>query len=89
MTKTNPHHGRFIFYLMVSEIFFFLEVDQKDEMVVDLAQDHQLIDENMVITLPDLPCSAVGLNVVHAKNSENVMHVGHTILKKRFELRRG
>lgn len=73
-----------ILYLMVSEIFFFMEVDQKDEMVVDLAQDHQMLDETIILTLPDLPCSIVGMNVVHSKNSENVMHVSHKIIKTRF-----
>ncbi|CAD7954538.1 unnamed protein product [Amoebophrya sp. A120] len=73
-----------IVYLLLSEVMFFLELEQKDEMVIDLNQDTKTFKMHLDLWLPELPCAVVALNLVHVKNQDNVMHVGHTILKQRW-----
>jgi len=46
-------------------------------------KNHQF--ENLKTQLPDLPCAVVAMNLVHMKNQDNVMNVGHTILKQRWQ----
>mmetsp|Transcript_1107 Transcript_1107/g.2378 ORF Transcript_1107/g.2378 Transcript_1107/m.2378 type:complete len:416 (+) Transcript_1107:188-1435(+) len=76
--------GCMIIYLLLSEVMFFLELEQKDEMVIDLNQDTKTFKMHLDLWLPELPCAVVALNLVHVKNQDNVMHVGHTILKQRW-----
>lgn len=72
-----------IAYLLLAEIWYFLETEQRDEMIVDLDQDKQEFSFNLEMTLPDLPCSVLAVNAVHMKNTDNMMHVAHTITKQR------
>ncbi|CAD7943269.1 unnamed protein product [Amoebophrya sp. A25] len=87
-TKTGGYlsicAGCMIVYLLLSEVIFFLELEQKDEMVIDLNQDTKTFKMHLDLWLPELPCSVVALNLVHVKNQDNVMHVGHTIIKQRW-----
>jgi hypothetical protein len=60
-----------------------IQVDQKDEMVVDSGQDRKPLETFVDVSLPELPCAIIGMNAVHMKSSENVMHISHKILHQR------
>ena len=37
--------------LLLSEVYYFLQVDQKDEMVVDFAQDQKKLEGELTMTV--------------------------------------
>jgi hypothetical protein len=75
-----------IFMLFMTELKFFLELETKDEMLIDQNQDRKYLDLIMNISFPQIPCSVLYVNLVDAKKA-NVMHVQHELYKQRLDSR--
>lgn len=73
-----------IFMLFMTELKFFLELETKDEMLIDQNQDRKYLDMALNVSIPNIPCSVLYVNLVDAKKG-NVMHVQHEIFKQRLD----
>jgi len=69
--------------LFVTELQYFLQLESKDEMVVDQNQDQKSLNITVDITFPGAPCSVLAVNLLDPKKA-NVMHVVHEIYKTRL-----
>jgi hypothetical protein len=74
--------------LFLSELRYFLELDLKDETVIDQNQDQKHLNITLNITLPEVPCAVLSMNLMNPKKG-NVMHVAHDIYKTRLSPGRG
>lgn len=72
-----------IFVLFVTELQYFLQLESKDEMVIDHNQDQKHVNITLNITFFEVPCALLYMNVIDPKKS-NVLHVVHDIRKTRF-----
>lgn len=69
--------------LFLTELRYFLQLETKDEMVIDQNQDQKYLDIGLNVTLPAAPCVALSVNLLDTKKA-NVMHVVHEIYKTRL-----
>lgn len=69
--------------LFVQELRYFLELESKDEMVVDQNQDQKYFNISLDMTFPEAPCSVLSMNLMDTKKN-NVLHVVHEIYKTRL-----
>jgi len=69
--------------LFFTELRYFLQLETKDEMVIDQNQDQKFINVSLVVTFPAAPCAVLSLNLLDPKRA-NVMHVGTSIFKTRL-----
>jgi hypothetical protein len=72
-----------IFLLFVTELKYFLQLETKDEMLIDQAQDQKYLNISFDITFPNVPCAVLNMNLIDPKKA-NVMHVIHKIFKTRI-----
>jgi len=69
--------------LFLTELRYFMELDRKDEMVIDQNQDQKYLNISINITFPKVPCEVLTMNLMDPKKA-NVMHVVHEIYKTRL-----
>jgi len=69
--------------LFFMELWYFLQKETKDKMVIDQGQDQKYLNMTLDITLPEAPCAALALNLVDPKKA-NVLHAGTEIFKTRL-----
>lgn len=69
--------------LFLTELRYFLEWDTKDDLVIDQDQDQKYLNISFNITLPQVPCQVLTMNLLDPKEA-NVMHVVHEIYKTRL-----
>lgn len=72
-----------IFLLFVTELRYFMQLETKDEMVIDQNQDLKYFNISFSITFFKVPCSVLHMNLIDPKKA-NVMHVVHEIYKTRL-----
>lgn len=69
--------------LFFTELKYFLQLEPKDEMLIDQNQDQKYLNITVNISFPSVPCSILDMNLIDPKKA-NVMHVAHEIYKTRF-----
>lgn len=72
-----------IFLLFVTELRYFLQLETKDEMLIDQNQDQKHLNISFSVTFFQVPCSVLHMNLIDPKKA-NVMHVVHEIYKTRL-----
>eukprot|EP00397_Hematodinium_sp_SG-2012_P014695 GEMP01014950.1.p1 GENE.GEMP01014950.1~~GEMP01014950.1.p1 ORF type:complete len:423 (+),score=96.33 GEMP01014950.1:470-1738(+) len=72
-------------FLFATELQFFMEMESKDVMVIDKNQDRKNFTYELALTLPEIPCPAVAINVVDIKHM-NVIATNHFIAKQRLSM---
>jgi len=68
--------------LFVTEFRYFLQLETKDELIIDQNQDRKYLNVTFDITFAEVPCSILYMNLVDPKKA-NVMHVVHEVYKQR------
>lgn len=68
--------------LFVTEFRYFLQLETKDELIIDQNQDRKYLNISLDITFSEIPCSIMYMNLVDPKKA-NVMHVVHDVYKQR------
>eukprot|EP00747_Dinoflagellata_sp_TGD_P184044 gnl/TRDRNA2_/TRDRNA2_39363_c0_seq1.p1 gnl/TRDRNA2_/TRDRNA2_39363_c0~~gnl/TRDRNA2_/TRDRNA2_39363_c0_seq1.p1 ORF type:complete len:399 (-),score=87.49 gnl/TRDRNA2_/TRDRNA2_39363_c0_seq1:36-1232(-) len=69
--------------LFVTEFKYFLELESKDEMVIDQNQDRKYLNISLDATFHEVPCAVLYMNLLDPKKA-NVLHVVHDIYKQRL-----
>jgi len=69
-------------FLFCSEFMFFLELDNKDVMTIDNNQDRKIVNYKIDLTVPSIPCAALGVNILDTKKM-NVLRIKQKIIKRR------
>lgn len=69
--------------LFVSQLYYFLKPETKDEMLIDQNQDQKFFNISIDMTLPQVPCAVLSMNLFDPKKA-NVMHVSTDIYKTRL-----
>jgi hypothetical protein len=72
-----------IFLLFVTELRYFLQLETKDELLIDQNQDQKYLNISFKITFFQVPCSVLHMNLIDPKKA-NVMHVIHEVYKTRL-----
>jgi len=72
-----------IFLLFITELRYFLQLETKDEMVIDQNQDQKHFNVTFKMTFFEVPCSVLHMNLIDSKKA-NTMHVAHEIYKTRL-----
>jgi len=72
-----------IFLLFITELRYFLQLETKDEMVIDQNQEQKYLNISFSLTVFQVPCSVLRINLIDPKKA-NVMHVIHEIYKTRI-----
>jgi len=72
-----------IFLLFVTELRYFLQLETKDEMLIDQNQDAKYLNISFSVTFFKVPCGVLNMNLLDPKKA-NVMHVQHEIYKTRL-----
>jgi|Transcript_72870 hypothetical protein len=72
-----------IFLLFITELRYFLQLETKDDMVIDQNQDQKYLNISFDITFFQVPCSVLHMNLIDPKKA-NVMHAVHEIYKQRI-----
>lgn len=72
-----------IILLFVTELRYFLQLEIKDEMLIDQNQDQKYLNISLDVTFFKVPCSVLHMNLIDPKKA-NVMHVAHEIYKTRL-----
>jgi hypothetical protein len=73
-----------IFLLFITELRYFMELETKDEMLIDQNQDQKYLNITFSVTFFKVPCSVLYMNLIDPKKA-NVMHVVHDIYKTRLD----
>lgn len=83
----TPSGGRcrfcLITVLFITELKYFLQLETKDQMVIDMDQDRKYLDIGVNITFWSVPCSVLQMNLIDSKKA-NVLHATHEIYKTRL-----
>lgn len=69
--------------LFLTELRYFMQLEVRDEMVIDQNQDQKSLNISINVTLPGAPCSVLSMNLLDPKRA-NIMHVGTEIYKTRL-----
>lgn len=69
--------------LFLTELRYFLQLEMKDEMVIDQNQDQKYLNISINVTFPAAPCAVLSMNLLDPKKA-NVMHVATEIYKTRL-----
>mmetsp|Transcript_96201 Transcript_96201/g.170802 ORF Transcript_96201/g.170802 Transcript_96201/m.170802 type:complete len:390 (+) Transcript_96201:46-1215(+) len=69
--------------LFLSELRYFLTLEDKDQMIIDQNQDQKYLNVTMDMTFSAVPCAVLSMNLMDPKKA-NVMHVSHEIYKTRI-----
>jgi len=69
--------------LFVTELRYFLQLETRDEMVIDQNQDQKHFNVSLNITFPRVPCSVLSMNLLDPKKA-NMMHVATEIYETRL-----
>jgi len=72
-----------IFLLFITELRYFLQVETKDELVIDQNQDQKYVNISFSTTFGSVPCAVLHMNLIDLKKA-NVMHVVHELYKTRL-----
>lgn len=72
-----------IFLLFITELRYFMQLETKDEMLIDQNQDQKYLNISFQTTFWRVPCSVLHMNLIDPKKA-NVMHVVHDIYKTRL-----
>jgi len=72
-----------IFLLFITELRYFMQLETKDEMLIDQNQDQKYLNISFRTTFYRVPCSVLHMNLIDPKKA-NVMHVVHEIYKTRL-----
>lgn len=69
--------------LFLTELRYFIQLEMKDEMVIDQNQDQKSLNITLDVTLRAAPCAVLSMNLLDPKRA-NIMHVGTEIYKTRL-----